>query len=175
MREQQLARVVKSSDVGHTIFSFAVEQLQRSMIRKLIDTIIEQQADTNITEAIVQQDRDEFIQSLLVKGQFAHCVGASYAIEVSYCGVLVPLQVHSPVDEFLAHKAAFTHTVGVETNVLPRLFCEAELVAQGRARPAIAVEEACVADSKRARLAASSLIKQAQAENGADLVPTMRE
>ena len=173
--EPQLARVVKSSEVGHTIFAFAVEKLKRSLIRKLIDSIIEKQHETNVTDSSLQSAREQLLHTLHAKGHQPHTVGPSYAIEVSYCGVLVPLMVHSPIDELLAHQAAFTHTIGVETNVSPRLFCEGELIPSGRPRPTITIDEACVADSRRARLAATSLIKQKQADNGADMVQTLRE
>jgi len=94
---------VKPSEVGHAIFAFAVEKLMRSMIRKLIDSIIEKQHETNVTDNSLQAAKEQLLHTLHAKGRQPRTVGPSYAIEVSYCGVLVPLMAHSPIDEFLAH------------------------------------------------------------------------
>jgi hypothetical protein len=173
--EEHLYAVINSCDAGHDVFSNQITRLHRLKSTKAISDVIQKLCLTNVTEATVTLAKTEFANEMRSMNVDPHKVVSNYKhTTCQYRNVQLTFTINSAMEQFRTELGCFLQCLGVETQVLPAVGCENELV--GRRPPrTITVEKDCVADSKRARNTANDLLRGVEQSSGPAILQLFKE
>eukprot|EP00959_Pyramimonas_sp_CCMP1952_P305886 6400989-Pyramimonas_sp.AAC.1 len=104
-----------------------------------------------ITKQAIAQEKERFIQSVTSIGKDPVDVHEPRDIAYRYRREDVKTKSTSILDEWNVRVDAMKKTIGVETEVLPNIFCEKDLAPKDVSYPGATVAADAVADSKLAR------------------------
>jgi hypothetical protein len=157
--EQELCRVVQSSQIGNKLFGVAHRQYEANKTTGTILKAVGQLVAADVTMEAVSKARSAFVETALQNRRDVKELMPKRTVQVVYRNVPFPVLVHSHYDEYLMQETAAIETVAVDNGALPPLFCENELVPAGRTTTKLKVDAAVIADAVAARRAASSALQ----------------
>jgi hypothetical protein len=170
--EQELCRVVQSSQIGNKLFGVAHRQYEANKMTQTILKVVGQLVAADVTMEAVRKTRSAFIEASLKNGRDVREMITKRNVQVVYRNVTFPVVVHSHYDEYLMQETAAIETVAVDNGALPPLFCESELVPAARTTTKLKVDEEVLADALAARRAANSAL-QCEAPSGDEILKLM--
>ena len=125
--------IVAGSGIGKQLFQRAVRAHQLDALDLAAKVAVSKLTGHEVTIARVNQVRNDFMAAL-PDGAHEGFSGYRKDIVVLYRGVKTKVQVCSPIDLFATHLEALLRTEGVNQQLLPKLWCEDDLVSQKRAQ-----------------------------------------
>jgi len=149
--EQDLYKVVVTK-TGQAMFGPSLKELQRGKVSLVRKNTVDVLLSHDIEKDVHSSSREAFINKLKEMGIDAkRKFPKPVTTEIPYLGAPVYLPCTSHYDQYLMAEAAAVEGLAVETKVLKSLWCEMQLVGQGRAAPTIRLDPDLVAGAKLSR------------------------
>jgi hypothetical protein len=149
----EVVLVHRSSEIGKLLMKKAMKSIEIEAVGSKVAEHLAQLAKIkHITKEVLEQGKTAFVktmESISVKPYLGYTPRKE--VDIMYLGVVIKMPVLSAVDHWSVAVEAFVRGLGVELELLPRLWCESSLVGTMDPCAAIRVDDSLLVAAKSSR------------------------
>ena len=166
---------VGETTVGQRMFAAALREIPSGSISGVIDSFISEIASgkEKLTSALLKKNTRDLDVELKTRGDTLHVACRPRDVLLAYRGVSFQAQVNSFLEEYDLEIAALVKGIAREKNLLPALFCEADLTKNGEPRYDGEVDQDVLQEAALARREAHGFVEDPEKASAPEIIQAL--